>query len=162
MTHIFPLHHSPPACPQNPLSITLPMNGRNRLLASRCLLLLFYLIFRGGDTRGAWPPPSYTLPTPIGAAHQWTESTSTGCDQWLSLAEIVLKVPPAGTNRSLVANTNRCGEGISFLPNRETMLQLGIELPTTPFGFGHLSDLVQPLAHGPFGLAANPIAKNYG
>jgi hypothetical protein len=33
--------------------------------------------------------------------------------QWLSLAKIALKVPPVDKNRSLVANTSRCGEGIS-------------------------------------------------
>jgi hypothetical protein len=54
-----------------------------------------------------------TLPTPAGAGHQQTESTTTGCNRWLSLAEIALKVPLASRNRSLVANTSRCGEGIS-------------------------------------------------
>jgi hypothetical protein len=56
---------------------------------------------------------TYTLPTPAGAGHQWTESTNIGCNQWLLLAKIALKVPPAGRNCSLVANTSRCGEGIS-------------------------------------------------
>jgi hypothetical protein len=56
---------------------------------------------------------TYTLPTPVGAGHQGTESTSTGCNQWLSLANIALKVPPAGRNRSLVAK--RCGECIKLL-----------------------------------------------
>ena len=45
--------------------------------------------------------------------HQWTESTNTNCNQWLSLAKITLKVPPIGKNRSLAANTSNCGEGIS-------------------------------------------------
>jgi hypothetical protein len=40
-----------------------------------------------------------------GVGHQWTESTSTGYNQWLSLAKIALKLPPVGRNRSLVANT---------------------------------------------------------
>jgi hypothetical protein len=53
-----------------------------------------------------------TLPTHVGAGHQRTERTNTGCNQWLSLAKIALKVPLASRNRSLVANTNRCGEGI--------------------------------------------------
>jgi hypothetical protein len=53
-----------------------------------------------------------TLPTHAGAGHQRTESTNTGCNQWLSLAKIALKVPLASRNRSLVANTNMCGEGI--------------------------------------------------
>jgi hypothetical protein len=56
---------------------------------------------------------TYTLPTRVGVGHQRMESTSIGCNQWLSLAKITLKVPHAGRNRSLVANTNRCGEGIS-------------------------------------------------
>ena len=42
----------------------------------------------------------------------WVTSTNTGCNQWLSLAKIALKVSSAGRNRSLVANTGRCGEGI--------------------------------------------------
>jgi hypothetical protein len=46
----------------------------------------------------------------------WTESTSTGCNQWLSLAEMALKVPHAGRNYSLMANTSRCGEGIQLHP----------------------------------------------
>jgi hypothetical protein len=41
------------------------------------------------------------------------ESISIGCNQWLSLAKIALKVPHVGRNCSLVANTSRCGEGIS-------------------------------------------------
>jgi hypothetical protein len=41
------------------------------------------------------------LPTPASVGHQRTESTSTGCNQWLSLAKIALKVPLAGRNRSL-------------------------------------------------------------
>jgi hypothetical protein len=53
-----------------------------------------------------------TLPTHAVVGHQRTESTNIGCNQWLSLAKITLKVPLAGRNRSLVANTNMCGEGI--------------------------------------------------
>jgi hypothetical protein len=56
---------------------------------------------------------SYTLPTPAGAGHQRMESTSIGCNQRLSLAKIALKVTLGGRNRSLVANTSKCGEGIS-------------------------------------------------
>jgi len=41
------------------------------------------------------------------------ESISIGCNQWLSLAKIALKVPPAGRNRSLVALTSNCGEDIT-------------------------------------------------
>ena len=55
-----------------------------------------------------------TLPTPAGAGHQWTENTINGCNQWLSLAKIALKVPPACRNRSLAAITNMCGEDIKY------------------------------------------------
>jgi hypothetical protein len=58
---------------------------------------------------------SYTLPTRAGARHQRMESTSTSCNQWFSLAKIALKVPLVGRNRSLVAITNMCGEGIRAL-----------------------------------------------
>jgi hypothetical protein len=60
-------------------------------------------------------PTYYTLATPAGVGHQRTESTSIGCNQWLSVAKIIaLKVSLAGRNRSRVANTSRCGEGISY------------------------------------------------
>jgi hypothetical protein len=36
-----------------------------------------------------------------------------GHNQWLSLVKITLKVPPVDRNRSMVANTNMCGEGIT-------------------------------------------------
>ena len=58
------------------------------------------------------PHTPSTLPTPAGVGHQWKKSTRTGCNQWLSLVKITLKVPHAGRNRSVVANTSRCGEGI--------------------------------------------------
>ena len=48
----------------------------------------------------AWPLCTNTLPTSAGAGHQWTESTNTGCNQWLSLVKIALKVSPADRNRS--------------------------------------------------------------
>jgi len=54
-----------------------------------------------------------TLPTPAKVGHQRTESTNIGCNQWLSLAKIALKVPLAGRNHSLMANTSMCGEGIN-------------------------------------------------
>jgi hypothetical protein len=41
------------------------------------------------------------------------ESTNTGCNQWLSLAKIALKVPHACRNHLLVAHTNRCGKCIT-------------------------------------------------
>ena len=43
----------------------------------------------------------------------------------------------------------------SQLSSREEISQPEIELPTS-------SDLVQPLAHGLFGLAANQIANSFG
>ena len=52
-------------------------------------------------------------PTLTSAGHQWTVSTSTGCNQWSSLARPTLKVAPAGRNCSLVARTNKCGWAIS-------------------------------------------------
>jgi hypothetical protein len=59
------------------------------------------------------PKLNNTLPTPAGVVgHQQTESTNTSCKQWLSLVKIVLKVSLADRNRSLVASTSRCGEGI--------------------------------------------------
>jgi hypothetical protein len=48
-----------------------------------------------------------TLPTLAGDGHQWTESINTGCNQWLSLAKIALKMPLAGRNRSLVAKLHQ-------------------------------------------------------
>jgi hypothetical protein len=70
---------------------------------------------------------SHTLPTHVGVGHQRIESTSIGCNQWLSLAKIALKVPLAGRNCSLVANTSRCGEGISHLTkNHETTHSLEV------------------------------------
>jgi hypothetical protein len=59
---------------------------------------------------------TYTLPTPAGVGHHRTESTNIGCNQWLSLAKIALKMPLADRNRSLVASTSRCGEGITYMP----------------------------------------------
>jgi hypothetical protein len=56
---------------------------------------------------------SHSPSTLSGVGHQWTESTSSGCNQWLSLAKIALKVPPTGKNRSMVACTSRCGECIT-------------------------------------------------
>ena len=60
-----------------------------------------------------------TLPTSVSVGHQWTKSTNTGCNQWLSLAKIALKVHLVGRNRSLVANTSRCGEGIRGWSNHK-------------------------------------------
>ena len=41
------------------------------------------------------------------------EYPSNGCNQWLSLAKIVLRLPSTSRNRSLVARTNMCGECIN-------------------------------------------------
>jgi hypothetical protein len=71
-----------------------------------------------GHKFGLW---AYTLPTLDGVGHQWTEGTSTGCNQWLTLAKIALKMPHAGRSCSLVVNTSRCGEGIN-LRRLHTML----------------------------------------
>jgi hypothetical protein len=69
------------------------------------------------------------------------ESTSIGCNQWLSLAKITLKVPLDGRNRSLVANTSNCGEGIRpkvFPKNRVKLPWLQQRHPAIPM---HLQKL---------------------
>jgi hypothetical protein len=89
--------------------------------ASQCLVDLS--IERSYNMKGfyqRWPKmtsesPSYTLPTPAGAGHWGMESTSIGCNQWFSRAKITPKMPHAGRNRSLVASTDGCGEGISVV-----------------------------------------------
>jgi hypothetical protein len=45
---------------------------------------------------------TYSPSTFTGVGYQWTVSTSTSCNQWLSLAKPTLKVPPPGRVRSLV------------------------------------------------------------
>ena len=50
-----------------------------------------------------------------GVGHQWTVSTSTGCNQWFSLAKAILKVAFASRNHSLVVNTSTCGWAIRRL-----------------------------------------------
>ena len=55
---------------------------------------------------------TYSPPTLTGAGHQRTVSTSTRCNQWLSLAITLLKVALAGRNRSLVACSSKCGWAI--------------------------------------------------
>ena len=57
---------------------------------------------------------TYSPPTLTGVSHQWTESTNIGCNQWLPLAKIALKVPHADRNRSLVARTSMHGECIKW------------------------------------------------
>jgi hypothetical protein len=48
-------------------------------------------IYNSGGNQNEWS--TNALSTPTGAGHQWTESTSIGCNQWLSLDKIALKVP---------------------------------------------------------------------
>ena len=73
---------------------------------------------------------TYSPPTLIGAGHQRTVSTSKGCNQWFSLAKILLKVALAGGNRSLVARTSKCGWAISPLEDVEILRGDGFEKPT--------------------------------
>ena len=54
------------------------------------------------------PHPHLLVP-----GHQRTVSTNKGSNQWLSLANTLLKVALAGGNRSLVIRTNKCGQAIS-------------------------------------------------
>ena len=56
---------------------------------------------------------TYSPPT-LGAGHQQTVSTNTGCNQWLSVAKTLLKVALDGRNRSLVACTTKCGWAITL------------------------------------------------
>ena len=63
--------------------------------------------------RGTYSPPTLT-----GAGQQQTVSTNTGCNQWLSLVETLLKVALVGRHRSLVANTSKCGWAINPPPFR--------------------------------------------
>ena len=44
-------------------------------------------------------------PTLTGVGHQWTVSISTGCDQWFSLARLILKMAHVGRNRSPMVNS---------------------------------------------------------
>ena len=57
-------------------------------------------------------------PTLIGAGHQRTVSTNTGCKQWFSLARTLLKVALVGRDCSLVARTSKCGWAISHPPTQ--------------------------------------------
>ena len=57
-------------------------------------------------------------PILIGAGHQrhqQTVSTSTVCNQWLSLAKTLLKVALAGRNHSLVVRTSKYGWVTSYI-----------------------------------------------
>ena len=68
-------------------------------------------------------------PTHASAGHQSTVSTSTGCNQWLSLAELGLKVAPYGRNHSLVACTSICGCATRcFKPRKESPLEPCVHL----------------------------------
>ena len=44
--------------------------------------------------------------------HHRTVSTNKGCNQWLLLTKILLKVALAGGNHLLVARTSKCGRAI--------------------------------------------------
>ena len=59
---------------------------------------------------------AYSPRTLTGAGHHWTVSTSTSCNEWLSLAKTLLKVALAGRNRSLIARTSKCGWAIRQRP----------------------------------------------
>jgi hypothetical protein len=65
---------------------------------------------------------TYSPPTLTGVGHQWTVSTNTGCNQWLSLAKPTLKMPLADRNHSLVARTNKCGWAIIVSSQRHGRL----------------------------------------
>ena len=64
-----------------------------------CINTLTYKVYFIGRRSRTWPLHESKvdvfniLPTSSGAGYQWTESTNTGCNQWLSLAKIALKVP---------------------------------------------------------------------
>jgi hypothetical protein len=51
---------------------------------------------------------SKSPPTLTDARHQWTFSSSIGCNQWLSLAKLALKVAPTGRNCSPMTCTSKC------------------------------------------------------
>jgi hypothetical protein len=52
---------------------------------------------------------AYSPPTLTGVGHQWMASTCTGCNQYLSLAKLALKVALVGRNRSVVTCTASVG-----------------------------------------------------
>ena len=60
------------------------------------------------------------------------KSTSIGCNQWLSLTKIALKVPHVDRNRSLVARTNMCGDSVSI-----SFIRISIN-PSPPPNHHHL------------------------
>ena len=68
---------------------------------------------RVGSNRMDWGQPDTDSPPTLitVAGHQWTVSTNTGCNQWLSLAKPCLKVLPGGRNRSPVARTSKVSVG---------------------------------------------------
>ena len=41
-------------------------------------------VFKQVQNCGDGKHEAYTLPTPAGAGHLWTESINAGCNQWLS------------------------------------------------------------------------------
>ena len=68
-------------------------------------------------------------PTRIGVGHQWTASTSTSCNQWLSLAKPTPKVPLACRNRTLVPRINKYGWAINVIFSVIYYLELEIPIP---------------------------------
>ena len=57
----------------------------------------------------------YSPPTLTSVGHQWTTSTNTGCNQWLSSVKPTLRVAPTSRNRSPVTRTSERGCAISLL-----------------------------------------------
>ena len=50
-------------------------------------------------------------------------SLNISCNQWFSLAKPILKVTPADRNRTLMANTSKCGWAIRLSENQELEIQ---------------------------------------
>jgi hypothetical protein len=65
--------------------------------------------------------------------------TIIGCNQWLSLDKIALKVSHVGRNRSLVARTNRCGECDELLHLQQYLRICGLHGRSYNLGTGRFS-----------------------
>ena len=63
-------------------------------------------------------------PTLTDVSHQWTISTSISYIQWLSLANLELKVALIGRSRSLVAHTSKCEHAMSGHCLRQLLLYM--------------------------------------
>jgi hypothetical protein len=81
-------------------------------------------------------------PTLTGVGHQWTVSTSIGCNQWLSPAKPTLKVPHVGRNRSLVVRTSKCGWAIRYVhvPPSETSNKIRGNNPAHSNNFANVQE----------------------